>query len=285
VRDWLDFAEGKRPDLPPFPADLPRFPFGVYNSHRDWKGMVDFLGYHYERRNKDFISYDAAKTAIALLGFFTEDDFRRASRERSLPSGVPLNPKNAYKRRGSWLGWRDFLGFPRRPRPTPAARPTRIDRGITELAQLSGISTDALIGLRPGVAATVLAELRAGRLTVPIEPKPKEFWLQNRGVGVKAITIFRTLGWVSAAPPVTQRAEVSRGDCFTQLAEMSGIPAGALMGLRPSVAAMVLAELKAGRLTIPIEPKSEKFWLQKKGVGALAIARFRALGWVSGIYG
>lgn len=42
-KDWDKYINGEFPDLPPLPANIPRYPKDTYKN-QGWWGMYDFLG-------------------------------------------------------------------------------------------------------------------------------------------------------------------------------------------------------------------------------------------------
>lgn len=68
------------------------------------KGDMMILG------NKAIMGYEQAKQAIKGFNIKRPIDYERAFKRGKLPQGLPANPYHAYRYRGQWLGWKDFLG-------------------------------------------------------------------------------------------------------------------------------------------------------------------------------
>jgi len=59
---------------------------------------------------KEFLEYDAAKKVIRKLKIPSKNAFLELAKEGDLPKGVPKDPADFYKKRGTWIRWGDFLG-------------------------------------------------------------------------------------------------------------------------------------------------------------------------------
>jgi len=99
--EWNEYCKsGKKPDY------FPGRPSGVYKD--EWNGWADFLGTK-NFRNKQFLSFEKARTYVQKLGLKTLSEWEMFSKSGKLHDEVPLNPQYIYKNKG-WNGWGDFLG-------------------------------------------------------------------------------------------------------------------------------------------------------------------------------
>jgi hypothetical protein len=116
-QDWQAFARGERPELGPFPADLPAAPEVVYRGG-GWQGWSDFLDRGRPGARYRFRSFAEARRYARSLGLGSRDQWWEMCRgERSdlgaRPRDIPSNPDIVYRELG-WIDWGDFLGSGRR---------------------------------------------------------------------------------------------------------------------------------------------------------------------------
>ena len=62
---------------------------------------------------KKFRSFEDACRWAATLKLRNNRDWRRYIKKNQLPDDIPRSPEDAYKKRGTWKGWREFLGTTR----------------------------------------------------------------------------------------------------------------------------------------------------------------------------
>ncbi len=118
--EWQPYCQGKLPDLPPLPADIPSNPQVVY-ANDGWEGHSNWIGSKrvpYSKRA--YRSFVDAREFARSLGLKSKDDwigFVRGGRSgiSRLPVDVPADPRYYYADTG-WLGWSDWLGNGRKPR-------------------------------------------------------------------------------------------------------------------------------------------------------------------------
>ena len=89
------------------PDDIPSNPSLEYE--KEWEGWGIFLGTGIiANRDKEFWSYNKARTFLKKLGIEKRDHFYQLSKEGKIPKEIPLNSNQFYKK--EWKGWGDFLG-------------------------------------------------------------------------------------------------------------------------------------------------------------------------------
>lgn len=79
------------------PKDIPSTPRREYE---EWINWTEFLGTQ--------LSYDEAKHIVRKFKFKSCTDYFKNS--YLLPRGIPKRPARAYKPKGTWISWDDFLG-------------------------------------------------------------------------------------------------------------------------------------------------------------------------------
>ena len=62
---------------------------------------------------KEFRSFEDASGWAVTLKLRNYWDWRRYIRQNQVPDDVPRRPENAYKKRGTWKSWGEFLGTTR----------------------------------------------------------------------------------------------------------------------------------------------------------------------------
>ena len=89
------------------PKDFPSNPHKVYTN--EWRGWGDFLGTgNISVRNRDWMSFQDAKTLMQRQGIRTREQFQEWSKSEQRPKNFPSTPHQTYKNK--WRGWGDFLG-------------------------------------------------------------------------------------------------------------------------------------------------------------------------------
>ena len=76
-----------------------------YYGKKGWKGWGDWLGCNFN----SFLSYEYAKKYVQTLTIKSSQQWRIYNKAL-LPPGIPKSPEQAYKSRGEWVSWGDFLG-------------------------------------------------------------------------------------------------------------------------------------------------------------------------------
>ena len=89
------------------PDDIPSNPSLEYE--KEWEGWGIFLGTGIiANQDKEFWSYNKARTFLKKLGVEKRDHFYQLSKEGKIPKEIPINANQYYKK--EWKGWGDFLG-------------------------------------------------------------------------------------------------------------------------------------------------------------------------------
>jgi hypothetical protein len=122
-REWRNWATGRRPDLPPFPAEAPRDPATRW-KRRGWRGWSEFLGRtRTEAVRGRFRPFEQAREFARGLGLrskwhWVEWSAGRAPDRPPRPADIPATPEVVYVGRG-WRGFKDWLGPSYAPRSRP----------------------------------------------------------------------------------------------------------------------------------------------------------------------
>ncbi len=108
---WQAYIEGKRPEKPPLPADIPRTPRNAYRDH--WQGWGDWLGTgNVAPFRKIFRPFVEARAFARTLGLRTGEDWNVWSRSPgNRPPDIPSSPEIVYRDQG-FTTYRDFLQPP-----------------------------------------------------------------------------------------------------------------------------------------------------------------------------
>lgn len=100
--EWKKYCKGELKDKEPKPFDIPSNPAIAYKLS-GWLRMEDWLG------SKDFLSFEEARAYIRTLKIGkTVQDWKFYWEQNSIPSNIPIQPQQRYKRQG-WINWKDFL--------------------------------------------------------------------------------------------------------------------------------------------------------------------------------
>nr|AIF19121.1 hypothetical protein [uncultured marine thaumarchaeote KM3_85_E11] len=104
-KEWNEYCKsGKKPD------DIPLHPDRVYPKEftilGDWLGTGRISN---QEKSKSWLSYDKASDACKKAGIKTQNEFEEASKNGTLPKGVPTHPEKTYKGKG-WIDLGTFLG-------------------------------------------------------------------------------------------------------------------------------------------------------------------------------
>jgi superfamily II DNA or RNA helicase len=101
-REWYQKANEK--------SLLKGIPFAPYKIYKDqWEGWGDFLGTGRRMIVSKPVPYSKAKEYALSSGIKSSGEWRKHSREKGFPEGIPYAPNRAYKHKG-WKDWGDFLG-------------------------------------------------------------------------------------------------------------------------------------------------------------------------------
>lgn len=117
-REWVEYCEGNRTDLPPKPVDIPRQANTVYKdkwlSWPVWFGKVHANNDRPRHKRGNWMSYEEARGFARQLGLQSINDWRAYKDGDKpllppLPKNMPKNPQQVYQGKG-WRSWRDFFG-------------------------------------------------------------------------------------------------------------------------------------------------------------------------------
>lgn len=102
--EWIKYSKsGEKP------IDIPSSPEGTYKNS-GWLGMGDWLGTGtIAPGQKQFRSYNDAKSFVHLLNFKGEKEWRHYCKSGEKPNDIPTTPNRIYKNSG-WLGLGDWFG-------------------------------------------------------------------------------------------------------------------------------------------------------------------------------
>lgn len=112
--EWRQYVQGRLPNLPPLPSDIPRNPNQTYAADGftwgDWFGIA--VTERSKRRCK-FRAFEDAREFVHALNLSSSTVWAVYARgglseKPPLPADIPKNPKSSYG--AEWLGWGDWLG-------------------------------------------------------------------------------------------------------------------------------------------------------------------------------
>jgi superfamily II DNA or RNA helicase len=113
--DWNDYVGGRLNGLPPLRFDIPNSPEAVYR-HTGWRTWGEWLGNDtHSWKDYPFADYDESRRFVRRLNLASVAEWRRYCRgdiETAVakPYWLPVNPQRYYARKGTWVGWNDWLG-------------------------------------------------------------------------------------------------------------------------------------------------------------------------------
>jgi hypothetical protein len=102
LKNWREYASSAKR-----PKDIPYSPRIAY-ANGGWVGLADWLGTDTMR----YLPFDEARKFARSLRLTTQRSWRAYFKSKSLPSGIPLDPRKAYAKDG-WAGFPDWLGYER----------------------------------------------------------------------------------------------------------------------------------------------------------------------------
>jgi hypothetical protein len=116
--DWNSYTQGKRPDLPPLPDDIPASPSKTYKRAEygnKWISWNDFLGtgrISNHDKSKNWRPYNEAAGLTQSFKLKNAKDWLRYINGEfkhlpPLPNDIPRKPDEAYS---EWIDWPNFLG-------------------------------------------------------------------------------------------------------------------------------------------------------------------------------
>ena len=90
------------------PSDIPTA-FNIVYGKEITTGM--WLGTNVVATNdRVYLPYDKAKKIVSKMGFKNNKEYRKAHKEGKIQSDIPSTADSSYKKKGTWGGWKDFLG-------------------------------------------------------------------------------------------------------------------------------------------------------------------------------
>lgn len=143
--EWKDYCDGKRPDLPPRPLEVPYSPFKSYRG----KGWVSWDAFLAPRWRAYALARDFAHS-LKLSGQQHWKAYVAGKRPDlpPLPEDIPKAPAAAYAREGGWVSWGDWLGHgitagvKRVYLPFPEARETARSLGLPSVRAWHALAKD-----------------------------------------------------------------------------------------------------------------------------------------------
>ena len=91
------------------PADIPSRPDKVYKEFTTLGNWIGTGRISNQEKSKHWISYDDASNACKKAGIKSQTEFENASKNRTLPKGIPTHPEKTYEGKG-WIDMGTFLG-------------------------------------------------------------------------------------------------------------------------------------------------------------------------------
>jgi hypothetical protein len=96
------------------PKGIPRRPDIIYRRELHGKfSWPDFLGIKndFPHKNVKFRSYEDCKKFIYPLGLKNSLEWFKFCKEKQKPADIPKAPMHYYTKKGTWVDWKDFLGY------------------------------------------------------------------------------------------------------------------------------------------------------------------------------
>lgn len=107
--EWLKYVNGKFPQLPKFPDDIPKYPNDCKYTDNGWKSWADWL----DTKNVkgEFLSFEGAREYARSLKLKNRKQwlqYAKGELKDKKPINIPNNPSQVYSHK--WSGWDDWLG-------------------------------------------------------------------------------------------------------------------------------------------------------------------------------
>jgi len=109
VQDFTRLKKNKK-----FPDNFPKQPPHVYGKQKNWKRWIDFLSLDtvkYLGRYEVKLTYIQAKKVVKNYKLENQYQWNKYIANNKIPINIPRQPRIHYHKKGSWKGWRDFLGL------------------------------------------------------------------------------------------------------------------------------------------------------------------------------
>jgi hypothetical protein len=113
VEEYRRWTRGELKDRPPFPDDIPAWPYDVYGKDKNWKGFSDFLASRPLAKYVAMWSFRRSRDYVRKLGLSNSAEYRQWAKSglKGLPDKPPEVPAQPWlKYRNEWRGWDDWLG-------------------------------------------------------------------------------------------------------------------------------------------------------------------------------
>ncbi|MDO9055066.1 MAG: hypothetical protein Q7U69_00825 [Sulfuricurvum sp.] len=116
--EWIDYCEGKYPNLPPKPTPIPKQPSATYKNYgTDWISWADWLGDSSKNKTKvkDALPFEEARKYIRSLNLKSTKEWEEYKTGKlqnlaPIPKNIPKSPSSYYKDNG-WISIPDWLGY------------------------------------------------------------------------------------------------------------------------------------------------------------------------------
>jgi hypothetical protein len=113
---WRRWVNGKMPEFPSRPADIPSLPQVTYKD-TGWAGYGDFLGTGQQANHqKALLPFMKARAFVRRLKLTDSKQWKTWARSPERPSFIPSNPDKAYPT--AYVSMADWLRVPLRSRTT-----------------------------------------------------------------------------------------------------------------------------------------------------------------------
>jgi hypothetical protein len=99
---YVRWALGKAPELPPRPPDIPAVPSIIYAS--SWQGWNDWIGGKTRKDEIEMLALTAARRAIGKFGFKTKEEYS-SWWKLTRPARLPRDPERVYGDNFTWTGF------------------------------------------------------------------------------------------------------------------------------------------------------------------------------------
>lgn len=102
LSEWETFINSTE-----FDGRIPKNPRGYYKN-KGWESWPLFLNYSPKTVLGNKLSFEESRKIIRNFNLKGQGDFRKLSKTKEFPKGVPKNPEGAYE---EFTSWSDFLGY------------------------------------------------------------------------------------------------------------------------------------------------------------------------------